>query len=330
MRKKSKHEKPKSINLIGFEFEKPISELETKIFELRQFSESEGIDMTDEISSLEQKLDAKKHEVYDNLTPWQRIQIARHPKRPYTLDYINMIMDDFRELHGDRRFADDNAIVAGMAKMNGRNIMLIGHQKGRDVKERTYRRFGMPNPEGYRKALRVMKLAERFNIPIVTFVDTPGAYPGVGAEERGQAEAIAVNLEEMSLLKVPIIVIVIGEGGSGGALGIGVGNRVLILEYAYYSVISPEGCAAILYKDGAQAPRAADALKLTAPDLIELGVVDDVIPEPVGGAHNNIEQMAQTLKSTLIRELERFNGMPEDEIVNSRYNKFRRLGVVCE
>ncbi len=324
-RKKSK--KPASVTSIGFEFEKPILELESKITELRLFSKKEKIDMNDEIKSLSEKLASKKNEVYNNLTPWQRIQIARHQNRPYTLDYVGMIMDDFKELHGDRHFSDDNAIVAGMATIDGRSVMLIGHQKGRDVKERTFRRFGMPNPEGYRKALRLMKLAERFNVPIVTFIDTPGAYPGLGAEERGQAEAIAVNLEEMSLLKVPVISIVIGEGGSGGALGIGVANRVLIMEYAYYSVISPEGCAAILWKDGAQAPKAADALKLTGKDLLKLGVVDAIIPEPMGGAHNDIEQTGKILKEQLISELKRFDNMSEDEIVDSRYNKFRNLGV---
>lgn len=322
-----KAKKTTSVTSIGFEFEKPIIELESKISELRTFSEKEKIDMADEIKSLEEKLASKKSEIYNNLTPWQRIQISRHQNRPYTLDYIRMIMDDFKELHGDRRFAEDNAIVAGMATINGRSIMLIGHQKGRDVKERTFRRFGMPNPEGYRKALRLMKLAERFNIPIVTFIDTPGAYPGLGAEERGQAEAIAVNLEEMSLLKVPVISIVIGEGGSGGALGIGVANRVLIMEYAYYSVISPEGCAAILWKDGTQAPRAAEALKLTGKDLIKLGVVDAIIPEPIGGAHNDVEQTSKILKEQLLSELKRFDNMTEDEIVNARYNKFRNLGV---
>ena len=327
MRKnRKKQAEPKT--LIGFEFEKPISELESKISELRDLSDKEKLDLSSEIASLEQKLDKKRKEVYTHLTPWQRIQIARHPKRPYTLDYIKMLMDDFKELHGDRRFADDPAIVAGLGSFDGKKVMLIGHQKGRDVKERTFRRFGMPNPEGYRKAIRVMKLAERFGVPIITFVDTPGAFPGVGAEERGQAESIASNLEEMSLLKVPVIVVVIGEGGSGGALGIGVGNRVLILEYAYYSVISPEGCAAILWKDGAEAPRAANALKLTGKDLIELGVVDDIVPEPLGGAHNNYEMMCANLRTALNNELKRFENMSEDEIVNSRYDRFRKLGVV--
>ena len=316
--------------LIGFEFEKPISDLEAKIKELQEFSEKEKIDMSSEIKSLAEKLAAKKDDVYSNLTPWQRIQIARHPNRPYTLDYISMIMEDFRELHGDRRFADDPAIVAGMGVIEGRRVMVIGHQKGRDVKERTFRRFGMPNPEGYRKAMRIMKLAERFDVPIITFIDTPGAFPGVGAEERGQAESIANNLEEMSLLSVPVIAVVIGEGGSGGALGIGVGNRVLILEYAYYSVISPEGCAAILWKDGAKAPLAADALKLTGKDLLKLGVVDGVIPEPLGGAHNDTEQMALNLQKALINELDSFNGKSKDDIVNSRYDRFRQLGVVNE
>lgn len=330
MRRKENATPPKSLMEMSFDFEKPVADLQSKIAELKEFSGSNNIDMSDEIQSMERKLVRQKKAIYNNLTPWQRIQIARHPRRPYTLDYVKLIMDDFKELHGDRRFADDNAIVAGMAYLDSRPVMLIGHQKGRDVKERTFRRFGMPNPEGYRKAMRIMKLAERFNVPIVTFVDTPGAYPGVGAEERGQAEAIAVNLEEMSLLKVPVIVVVIGEGGSGGALGIGVGNRVLILEYAYYSVISPEGCAAILWKDGTQAPRAAQALKLTGPDLIELGIVDAIIPEPMGGAHNDIDTMAQTLKRTLIEELDRFNDMSPDEVVTNRYEKFRKMGVYAE
>lgn len=332
MLKKNKRTSTQSTTkpLIGFEFEKPISELEAKINELQVFSEKEKIDMSSEIKSLEEKLQNKKNNIYNNLTPWQRIQIARHPNRPYTLDYINMIMDDFKELHGDRRFADDPAIVAGMATLGGQRMMVIGHQKGRDVKERTFRRFGMPNPEGYRKAMRVMKLAERFNVPIVTFIDTPGAFPGVGAEERGQAESIANNLEKMSLLRVPVIAVVIGEGGSGGALGIGVGNRVLILEYAYYSVISPEGCAAILWKDGAKASLAADALKLTAKDLLKLGVVDGIVPEPLGGAHNDVDQMAQNLQKALLKELDLFKDMTEDQIVDGRYDRFRKLGVVNE
>lgn len=330
LRKSREKETAKPAAMIGFEFEKPISELQEKIQELNLFSEREGIDMTSEIRSLEEKLKEKKQHIYSSLTPWQRIQIARHPNRPYTLDYIKMLTTDFRELHGDRRYADDNAIVAGMALFEGKSVMLIGHQKGRDVKERTFRRFGMPNPEGYRKAMRIMKLAEQFNIPIITFIDTPGAFPGIGAEERGQAEAIAVNLEEMSLLKVPVIVIVIGEGGSGGALGIGVGNRVLILEYAYYSVISPEGCAAILWKNSAEAPRAAQALKLTAQDLLKLNIVDDIIPEPLGGAHNDPAAMGKILRDRLIQELERFENMSADQIVESRYKKFRNIGVVVE
>jgi len=330
LRKPKDKETAKPVSLIGFEFEKPISELQQKIQELHQFSEKEGIDMSTEIRSLEEKLKDKKQLIYSNLTPWQRIQISRHPNRPYTLDYIKMLAEDFKELHSDRRFSDDNAIVCGMGIFEGKSVMFIGHQKGRDVKERTFRRFGMPNPEGYRKAMRIMKLAEQYNIPIVTFIDTPGAYPGVGAEERGQAEAIAVNLEEMSLLKVPVIVIVIGEGGSGGALGIGVGNRVLILEYAYYSVISPEGCAAILWKSGAEAPRAAEALKLTAKDLIKLNIVDDIIPEPLGGAHNDPEKMGSIMREYLSRELAQFDNVTADEIVESRYKKFRNIGVVVE
>ena len=325
--KKNNSRKP--MTLPGFEFEKPIVELEMKLSELKTYSQLEGIDMDAEISSLEKKLEKKRKSIYSKLTTWQRIQIARHPGRPYTMDYINGIMTDFKELHGDRRFADDPAIVSGMATIDGRKVMLIGHQKGRDVKQRTFRRFGMPNPEGYRKAIRIMKLAERFNIPIVTFIDTPGAYPGIGAEERGQAEAIAVNLEEMSKLNVPVICIVIGEGGSGGALGIGVGNRVLIMEYAYYSVISPEGCAAILWKDGAEAPRAAEALKLTAPDLLKLGVVDDVISEPRGGAHNDIDTTIRNMKPVILDELDRFKKMSKEDIINGRYERFRKLGVYC-
>ncbi|MCB1194901.1 acetyl-CoA carboxylase carboxyltransferase subunit alpha [bacterium] len=311
----------------GFEFEKPIAELEIKLSELKTYSQLEGIDMDTEINSLEKKLERKRKTIYSKLTPWQRIQIARHPGRPYTMDYINGITGNFKELHGDRRFADDPAIICGMASIDNRNVMVIGHQKGRDVKQRTFRRFGMPNPEGYRKAMRIMKLAERFNVPIITFIDTPGAYPGIGAEERGQAEAIAVNLEEMSKLTVPVICMVIGEGGSGGALGIGVGNRVLIMEYAYYSVISPEGCAAILWKDASEASRAADALKLTAPDLMEMGIVDGIIPEPQGGAHNDVEQAIKNVKEALVKELDRYNTVPKNELIDERYRRFRKLGV---
>ncbi len=286
----------------GLDFEKPISELEKKIEELKTLTTREDIDLSDEIRKLEERLKKAKGEIFKNLTPWQRVQIARHPKRLYTLDYIDLIMTDFIELHGDRLYGDDKAIVAGMAKIDNKKIVVIGHQKGKDTKENLLRNFGSAHPEGYRKAMRVMELAEKFNLPIVTFIDTPGAYPGIGAEERGQAEAIAKNLFKMCMLKTPIIVFVIGEGGSGGALGIGIGDRLYVLEYAYYSVISPEGCAAILWKERSKAPEAAEALKLTGKDLYELGIVDDIIKEPLGGAHRDPHQMAQNIKTAIKRD----------------------------
>ncbi|OGX53341.1 MAG: acetyl-CoA carboxylase carboxyltransferase subunit alpha, partial [Omnitrophica WOR_2 bacterium RIFOXYC2_FULL_43_9] len=266
--------------MIGLDFERPILELERKIEELRHITKDKEV-----IKRLEQELEKKKNEIYQNLTAWQRVKIARHPRRPYTLDYIDLMLTDFCELHGDRLFSDDKAMVSGLAKLDGQKILVLGHQKGRDTKENLKRNFGCAHPEGYRKALRLMQLAQKFNVPIVTLIDTPGAYPGIGAEERGQAQAIALNLREMVLIGVPIVVVVIGEGGSGGALGIGIGDRVCVMENAYYSVISPEGCAAILWKDSAKANEAASALKLTAQELLELGIIDDIVNEPQGGAH---------------------------------------------
>jgi len=311
----------------GLEFEKPILELENKIEEIKKFVTTENIDLSVEISRLTDKLEKLKHEIFENLTSWQRVQLARHPQRPYTLDYIEMLMQDFMELHGDRTFSDDNAIVCGLAYLDGIKVMVIGHQKGRDVNENLMRNFGCANPEGYRKAIRLMRMAEKFNIPILSFVDTPGAYPGIGAEERGQAEAIAYNLREMASVKVPIIIVIIGEGGSGGALGIGVGDRVCILENSYYSVISPEGCAAILWKDSLKADSAADALKLTASDLLELGIVDEIIPEPLGGAHRDPSFAAQNVKHIILRHLNEVSSIPREELLETRYQKFRKMGV---
>jgi len=314
------------VNGSGLDFEAPILELERKIEELRKFTSTEDIDLSIEIKILEEKLVQIKKEIFENLTPWQRIQIARHPKRPFTLDYINMIMDNFVEFHGDRHFGDDPAIVGGFIKIDQEKALIIGHQKGKDTKENVYRNFGSAHPEGYRKAIRLMKLAEKFEIPIIAFIDTPGAYPGIGAEERGQAEAIAYNLREMTNITVPIIVVVIGEGGSGGALGIGVGDRICVLENAYYSVISPEGCAAILWKDRSKAPEAASVLKLTAYELIELGVIDEVIKEPLGGAHRDPEGAAKNLRKTLKKYLTELKGLSKDDLLTSRYKKFRKMG----
>ena len=295
------------MNGSGLEFEKPILELERKIEELKKFTSSENIDLHSEIDRLGQKLNKLKHEIFENLTPWQRVQIARHPQRPYTLDYIGMITHDFIEIHGDRAFSDDKSMVCGFAGIDNYKILVIGHQKGRDTNENLMRNFGSSNPEGYRKAMRLMKLAEKFNIPVVTFIDTPGAYPGVGAEERGQAEAIAYNLREMSTLRVPIVIFIIGEGGSGGALGIGVGDRVCVMQNSYYSVISPEGCAAILWKDRARADKAASALKLTAGDLLSFGIIDRVIPEPLGGAHRDPQTAGKNIKKAIIEVVETFD-----------------------
>lgn len=315
--------------MAGLDFEKPIVELEKKIQELRHFVSDKKIDLSSEVRRLEDKLEHLKKDTYINLSAWQRVQLARHPQRPYTLDYINLIMSDFIEIHGDRLFADDKAIIAGLAKLNKQKILVIGHQKGRDTKDNLKRNFGCAHPEGYRKALRVMQMAEKFNLPVVIFIDTPGAYPGIGAEERGQSQAIAQNLREMSSMATPIISIVIGEGGSGGALGVGVADRVCILENSYYSVISPEGCAAILWKDGAKAPQAAEVLKLTGEDLLRLKVIDEVIPEPLGGAHRNPQKIADNLKESIIRNLKELSLSSKEELLKLRYKKFRSMGVVA-
>lgn len=312
----------------GLDFEKPIAELEKKIQELKNFVSTKKIDLSSEINRLEDKLESLRKETYSNLTAWQRVQIARHPQRPYSQDYINMIMTEFVELHGDRGFADDKAIIGGFAKINGQKVMVLGHQKGRDTKENLKRNFGCAHPEGYRKALRLMQLAEKFNVAVVIFIDTPGAYPGIGAEERGQAQAIALNLREMTQIAVPIITIVIGEGGSGGALGIGVADRICVLENAYYSVISPEGCAAILWKSSAKAPDAAGALKLTGQDLLKLGIIDEVIPEPLGGAHRNPQKMAETMKDRILKDLKELKALSKDELLKQRYKKFRSIGSI--
>ena len=314
----------------GLEFEKPIIELEQKISELKGFSAHKDIDISSEIKRLDEKLSQIKKEIYDNLTPWQRVQIARHPKRPYTLDYIEMMMTDFIEIHGDRHFADDRAMICGLAKLDGEKLVVIGHQKGRDTKENLDRNFGSAHPEGYRKAMRVMSMAGKFGLPIVTFIDTPGAYPGIGAEERGQAEAIAYNLREMAELAVPIIIFVIGEGGSGGALGIGVGDKAYVLENAYYSVISPEGCAAILWKERSKSPDAAAALKLTAKDLFDMKIIDGIIKEPLGGAHRNPQGTADTIKKQIKKDLAGLKGVPKDKLVDLRYAKIRAIGVFKE
>lgn len=314
----------------GLDFEKPIIELERKIDELKGFTTREDLDMSGEVKKLEAKLSQIKKEVYENLTPWQRVQLARHPRRPYTLDYIEMLMTDFIEIHGDRHFADDKSIVGGLATIGGEKIMVVGHQKGRDTKENLIRNFGSPHPEGYRKAMRLMSMAEKFSVPIVTFIDTPGAYPGIGAEERGQAEAIAYNLREMATLQTPIIIFVIGEGGSGGALGIGVGDKIYVLENAYYSVISPEGCAAILWKERSRSPDAAKALKLTAKDLFDMGIIDGIIKEPLGGAHRNPQEAAENIKTAIIKDLEALKRIPKPKLIEMRYAKFRSIGIFNE
>ncbi|MFC1620980.1 acetyl-CoA carboxylase carboxyltransferase subunit alpha [Candidatus Omnitrophota bacterium] len=312
----------------GLDFEKPILELELKIAELKSLASDGSINLSAEIKTLEARLEKVKKDIFSSLTSWQKIQIARHPKRPYTTDYISMIMVDFVELHGDRMFQDDKAMIGGFAKIDGEKVMVIGHQKGRDTKENLMRNFGSAHPEGYRKAMRLMRLAEKFNTPIVTFIDTPGAYPGIGAEERGQANSIAHNLMDMISLKVPVIVTVIGEGGSGGALGIGIGDRVYVMENAYYSVISPEGCAAILWKDRLKAPEAAEVLKLTAKDLIGLEIIDGEIEEPLGGAHRDPEKTAQALKKCIKKALKELKSVPVDKLLEKRYEKFRNMGSV--
>ncbi|MDD5196672.1 MAG: acetyl-CoA carboxylase carboxyltransferase subunit alpha [Candidatus Omnitrophota bacterium] len=315
--------------MAGLDFEKPIFELENKIQELKHFISDKRIDLSSEVRRLEDKLEHLKKDTYSHLSAWQRVQLARHPQRPYTLDYISLIMSDFIELHGDRLFSNDKAIICGLAKLDKQKIAVIGHQKGRDTKENLKRNFGCAHPEGYRKALRVMQLAEEFNLPVVVFIDTPGAYPGIGAEERGQSQAIALNLREMASLATPIISIVIGEGGSGGALGVGVADRICILENSYYSVISPEGCAAILWKDGAKAPLAAEVLKLTGEDLLKLKIIDEIIPEPLGGAHRDPQRIALSLKDSIVKNLKELKSLSKEELLNLRYSKFRSMGEVA-
>ena len=311
-------------------FEKPIIELEKKLQELQNFSKTQNIDVSLEVDRMQKKIDETRRDIYQNLTPWQRVQVSRHPLRPYALDYIRTIATDFVELHGDRGIADDRAIIGGFARMGGQPVMFIGTQKGRDTKSNLECNFGCPYPEGYRKALRLMKLAAKFGTPIISLIDTPGAFPGIVSEERHIAEAIAYNIHEMFSLPVPMIVTIIGEGGSGGALGIGVGDRVLILEFAYYSVISPEGCAAILWKDRAYADRAAAALKLTSKDLLHAGLVDEIIPEPPGGAHSNVKVTAETLRQCLFRNIQELRKLNPEELLSRRYNKFRAMGVFEE
>lgn len=310
------------------DFEKPIVELQNKLAELKKHPETHSLDISfdEEVAQIEKKIEETRRQIFTNLNAWDRVKIARHPKRPFTLDYLKLAFSDFSELHGDRLYSDDRAIVGGFAKLGEHEVMVIGTQKGRDTKENILRWFGSAHPEGYRKALRLMRLAEKFGLPIVTLIDTAGAYPGIGAEERHIAEAIAVNLREMMLLQVPIVAVVIGEGGSGGALGIGVADRVLILENAYYSVISPEGCAAILWKDRAAAGKAAQALKISAKDLFELKLVDEIIPEPLGGAHTDAEAAAKTLKANLLKHLEELIETPAPERLKLRYEKYRAFG----
>lgn len=314
------------MNLNFLDFEQPIAELEAKIEELRYVGSDTEINISDEIAQLQSKSRDLTKSIFSNLSPWQISQLARHPQRPYFLDYVTRIFTEYEELHGDRTFADDLAIIGGMARIDARPVILIGHQKGRDTNEKVKRNFGMPRPEGYRKALRLMKLAERFHLPILTFIDTPGAYPGVGAEERGQSEAIARNLLVMSQLKTPIICTVIGEGGSGGALAIGVGDRVLMLEYSTYSVISPEGCASILWRSAENASEAAEAMGMTAPRLKELGLITKIIDEPLGGAHRDVDSIAQRIKVSLLENLEYLDSIPADQLVDQRYEHLMQYG----
>lgn len=312
------------------EFEKPLRELGSQLEQLRKQSLESNLDLGKEIAGIEKKLSATQREIYSSLTPWQRVQIARHPRRPYALDYVGLLCTSFQELHGDRQFGDDRALIGGTAFFDGQAVMIVAQQKGRDTREKIARNFGMPQPEGYRKALRLMKLAEKFSLPVITFIDTPGAYPGLGSEERHVSEAIATNLREMAMLSVPTISVVVGEGGSGGALGIGVTDRVLIFDNSYYSVISPEGCAAILWKDPSAAPKAATALKLNADVLEKLGIVDEVISEPFGGAHNDPPQAAAALKSALQKHLGDLRSLSPTKLRDARYERYRHLGVYQE
>ena len=312
------------------DFEKPVAEIDKRMEELRPFSYHADRKIAEEMAVLEKRLQKTLAKIHSNLTRWQRTQLSRHFNRPTSLDYIERIFTDFVELHGDRKFADDPAIIGGLASFQGEKVVVVGHQRGRSVKDKVARNFGMPNPEGYRKAFRLMKMAEQFARPLITFIDTPGAYPGLGAEERGQAEAIAGNLQTMSMLRVPILVVVIGEGGSGGALALGIGDRILMLENATYSVISPEGCAAILWKSETEKERAAEALKGTAADLLDFKVIDEIIPEPPGGAHRDAGAMARTLGEALARNLRNLKGVPASDLLEKRYEKFRRMGQVAE
>lgn len=312
------------------DFEKPIAELDKQIAEIKQLTHERGEDRSEDIASLEQDRDRLLEEIFSNLTPWDRVLLARHPKRPYTLDYIRTIFDDYTELHGDKLFADDHAMVGGIATLDGRQVMFVGHQKGRDLKDRQYRNFGSAKPEGYRKALRLMGLAEKFGRPVVCFVDTPAADVSVGSEERGISESIARNMMEMSTLETPVIVVVIGEGGSGGAIGIAVGDRVLMQEHSIYSVIPPEGCAAIIFKDAARAKEAAEALKLTSEDALKLGLIDAVVPEPLGGAHRNVELAAKSLKSALVKSLDELVELDTQALLEERYRKYRNMGKFSE
>jgi len=315
------------MNMKFLDFEQPVAELEAKIEELRLVSNDSEINISDEISRLEGKSRDLTKSIFKSLTDWQVVQLARHPQRPYSLDYIERIFTDFDELHGDRAFSDDKAIVAGLAKLNNQPVLIIGQQKGRDTKEKVARNFGMPQPEGYRKALRLMRLAEKFNLPIITFIDTPGAYPGIGAEARGQSEAIARNLMVMSQLRVPIICVIIGEGCSGGALGIGVGDRTLMLEYSYYATISPEGCASILWKGADRAAEAAEIMCLTAKKHLELGIIDEIVPEPLGSAYRDIEMMAKTLKDSLTKNLNLLLAETTADLLEQRYRKLMAMGI---
>jgi acetyl-CoA carboxylase carboxyl transferase subunit alpha len=318
------------MNLDFLEFEQPIAELQAKIEELRLVGNDNEINIQEEIERLEGKSRSLTESIFSNLSPWQISQLARHPLRPYTLDYVSRIVDDFEELHGDRAFADDHAIVGGLGRIGGRPVMLIGHQKGRDTKEKIHRNFGMPRPEGYRKALRLMKMAERFGLPVVTFIDTPGAYPGVGAEERGQSEAIARNLFEMAGLRTPIIATVIGEGGSGGALAIGVADRLMMMQYSTYSVISPEGCASILWKDAEKAPLAAEAMAITSTQLQDLGLIDTIVPEPLGGGHRDPDGVARNLQAALVEALNAIVGESIDDMLQRRYDRLMSYGAVSQ
>ncbi|MES2874135.1 MAG: acetyl-CoA carboxylase carboxyltransferase subunit alpha [Bacteroidota bacterium] len=313
-----------------FDFEKPIADLQLQIDKVKQVADKTKVDMTATLAELDAKIEATRQDVYSNLTGWQKVQISRHPERPYTLSYIEMICDDFIEMHGDRTVKDDKAIVGGFASIGGETVMVIGHQKGVNTKMRQYRNFGMANPEGYRKALRLMKLAEKFNKPVITFIDTPGAYPGLEAEERGQGEAIARNLLEMSVLRVPILCFIVGEGASGGALGIGIGDRVYMLEHTWYSVISPESCSSILWRSWDFKEKAADCLKLTSEDMYSNKLIDGIIPEPLGGAHHNPELMAKAIQSRIIDDLKELKPRDIDSVITERIDKFCAMGVVVE